>query len=60
MSTGPRGMNGSLPFIKAHPERDIDSTPAASPTDGSSLRMACAICIAPESDDAQKRFTESW
>src|SRR3989442_9576430 len=57
MNTGPRGMNGASPFISAHPDRDIDSTPAASPTDSSSLRIACAIEIAPDRDDAQKRLT---
>jgi FAD/FMN-containing dehydrogenase len=57
MNTGPRGMNGASPFIRAHPDRDIDSTPAARPTDSSSLRIACAIEIAPDSEDAQKRFT---
>src|SRR5437870_6324571 len=55
--TGPRGMNGASPFISAHPERDIDSTPLARPTDSSSLRMACAIEMAPDSDEAQKRLT---
>src|SRR2546421_12955195 len=55
--TGPRGMNGASPFMYAHPERDIDSTPAARPTDSSSLRIACAIEIAPVSEDAQKRLT---
>src|ERR1700737_2818035 len=57
MNTGPRGMNGASPFISAQPERDIDSTPPARPIDNSSLRIACAIEIAPESDDAQKRLT---
>jgi hypothetical protein len=57
MNTGPRGMNGASPFISAHPERDIDSTPPASPTDSSSLRIACAIEIAPDSEEAQKRLT---
>src|SRR3954462_9185744 len=57
MKIGPRGMNGAAPFMKAHPERDIDSTPAASPTDSSSERIACAIEIAPDSEEAQKRFT---
>ena len=50
-------MNGASPFISAHPDRDIDSTPAARPTESSSLRIACAIEIAPDSDEAQKRFT---
>src|SRR5882762_1091138 len=57
INTGPRGMNGASPFISAHPDRDIDSTPAARPTDSSSLRIAWAIEIAPDSDEAQKRFT---
>ena len=41
----------------AHPERDMDSTPAATPTPSSSLRMAWAMEIAPVSDEAQKRLT---
>src|SRR3954453_13212039 len=57
MKIGPRGMNGASPFMKAHPERDIDSTPPAKPTASSSERIACAIEIAPDSDEAQKRFT---
>ena len=35
-------MNGASPFMKAHPDRDIDSTPPARPTDSSSLRIAWA------------------
>src|SRR3954447_3694149 len=57
MKIGPRGMNGASPFMKAQPERDIDSTPPARPTESSSLRIACATWIAHVSDDAQKRFT---
>src|SRR3954454_1754182 len=57
MNTGPRGMNGASPFMYAQPERDIDSTPPARPTDSSPERIACAIDTAPESDEAQKRFT---
>src|SRR5436190_13569803 len=57
INTGPRGMNGASPFINAHPDRDIDSTPPASPTDNSSLRIACATEIAPDNDEAQKRLT---
>src|SRR2546423_13448827 len=57
INTGPRGMNGASPFISAHPDRDIDSTPAARPPDSSSLRIAYAIEIAPDSDEAQKRLT---
>ena len=57
MKIGPRGMNGASPFMNAQPERDIDSTPAARPTESSSLRIACAIEIAPESEEAQKRLT---
>src|SRR3954462_5177734 len=57
MNTGPRGMNGASPFMYAQPERDIDSTPPASPTASSSERIAWAIEIAPDSDEAQKRFT---
>src|SRR5260370_16240312 len=56
-STGPRGMNGASPFMNAHPERDIDSTPAATPTDNSPDRIACASWIVQVSDDAQKRLT---
>jgi hypothetical protein len=50
-------MNGASPFMKAHPDRDIDSTPPARPTDISSLRIAWAVEIAPDSEDAQKRLT---
>jgi len=50
-------MNGASPFISAHPERDIDSTPPAKPTSSSSERIACAIEIAPESEEAQNRLT---
>src|ERR1700738_580489 len=57
VNTAPRGMTGASPFISAPPERDIDSTPPARPTDSSSLRIACAIEIAPDSDEAQKRLT---
>src|SRR5437588_7852726 len=57
INTGPRGMNGASPFISAQPDRDIDSTPPASPTPSSSLRIAWAIWIAHVSDDAQKRLT---
>src|SRR5918992_3082304 len=57
MNTGPRGMNGASPFMRAQPERDIDSTPAARPTDNSSLRIAWAMEIAPDNDEAQKRLT---
>src|SRR5216683_3265753 len=56
INTGPRGINGASPFIRAQPERDIDSTPAARPTESSLLRIACAIDIAPESEDAQNRL----
>src|SRR2546429_9505073 len=56
-STGPRGENGASPFMYAQPERDIDSTPPASPTPSSSERIAWAIWIAQVSDDAQKRLT---
>ena len=41
----------------AQPERDMDSTPAASPTSSSPLRMAWAREMAPESEEAQKRLT---
>src|SRR3954453_9920956 len=57
MKIGPRGMNDASPFMNAHPERDIDSTPAARPTPSSSLRIACAIEIAPDSEEAQNRLT---
>ena len=56
-STGPRGMNGASPFMYAQPDRDMDSTPPASPTPSSPARMACAIWIVHVSDDAQKRLT---
>src|SRR5882724_5460246 len=54
---GPRGMNGASPFMNAHPERDIDSTPPASPTPISPARIACAMWIAHVNDEAQKRLT---
>ena len=57
MKIGPRGMNGASPFMNAQPERDIDSTPPASPTSSSSLRIACAIWIAQVREDAQNRLT---
>ena len=57
MNTGPRGLNGASPLISAQPERDIDSTPAPMPTCSSSAAMACAMLIAPVSDEAQKRLT---
>src|SRR3954453_3586572 len=57
MNTGPRGMNAASPFMYAQPERDMDSTPPASPTASSPDRIAWAIEIAPDSDEAQKRFT---
>src|SRR5947207_10508869 len=57
MKIGPRGMNGASAFMNAHPERDIDSTPPASPTPSSSERIAFAIWIAQVSDDAQNRLT---
>jgi hypothetical protein len=57
MNTGPRGLNGASPFISAQPERDIDSTPPASPTASSSLRIACAVWIVAVNDEAQKRLT---
>src|SRR3954453_12949348 len=57
ISMGPRGKKALSPFMNAHPERDIDSTPPARPTDSSSERIAWAIEIAPDSDDAQKRLT---
>jgi hypothetical protein len=57
INTGPRGENAASPFMYAHPEGDIDSTPPASPTPSSSERMACAIWIAHVSEEAQKRLT---
>ena len=57
MKTGPRGLNAASPFMYAQPERDIDSTPPARPTSSSPTRIACAIWMAPVSDDAQKRLT---
>ena len=53
---GPLGLKGASPLICAHPERDMDSTPAARPTPSSSLRMAWAIEIAPVSEEAQNRL----
>src|SRR5213080_3562960 len=57
MNTGPRGMNGASPFISAQPERLIDSTPAAIPSEISPAPIAWAIPIVAVSDDAQKRLT---
>src|SRR3954454_1093867 len=57
IKTGPRGMNGASPFITAQPERDIDSTPPASPMLSSSERIACAIWMAHVNDEAQNRLT---
>jgi hypothetical protein len=56
MNTGPRGANACSPFINAQPERDIDSTPAARPTESSPLWIAWPIEIAADSEDAQKRL----
>ena len=50
-------MNGASPFMNAHPERDMDSTPPARPTESSSHRIACAIWIAQVREDAQNRLT---
>src|ERR1700751_1956583 len=55
--SGPRGMNGASPFIQAHPDLDIDSTPAASASEHSPLLIAWAIETAADSEDAQKRLT---
>src|ERR1700722_11329139 len=54
---GPRGMNAASPFMYAQPERDIDSTPPASPIPSSPDLIACEIWIAHVNDDAQKRLT---
>src|SRR5258707_8128796 len=54
--TGPRGENGASPFIYAHPERDIDSTPQAIPTPRSPALIAWATLTVALSDDAQKRL----
>ena len=43
--------------MKAHPDRDIDSTPPARPTPSSSLRIAWATEMVQVSEDAQNRFT---
>ena len=40
MKIGPRGMNGASPFMNAQPQRDIDSTPPATPTPSSPARIA--------------------
>jgi len=42
--------------MNAHPERDIDSTPAARPTLTAPTSTACAKPIAALSEEAQKRF----
>src|SRR5438874_1344213 len=57
MKIGPRGMNGASPFMYAQPERDMDSTPPASPTASSPERIAWAIWIVHVTDEAQKRLT---
>jgi hypothetical protein len=57
INTGPRGENGASPFISAQPDRLIDSTPAARPSEISPTWIECAMLIVAVSDDAQNRFT---
>ena len=57
MNRGPRGMNGCSPFMKAQPDRDIDSTPAARPTPISPTAIELETLIAAVRDEAQKRLT---
>jgi hypothetical protein len=56
MKTGPLGLKAASPFISAHPERDIDSTPHAMPTPRSPALMAWLTLIVALSDDPQKRL----
>src|SRR6201988_470584 len=57
ISTGPRGLNAASPFISAHPERDIDSTPQAIPKPRSPALIAWLMVTAALSDDPQNLFT---
>src|ERR1700752_2888923 len=54
---GPRGANGASPFMYAQPDRDIDSTPHASPTPRSPALIACATLMVALSDEAQNRLS---
>src|SRR6202022_637406 len=54
--TGPRGPNGASPFMYAHPERDIDSTPQAIPTPRSPALIAWATLIVALIDEPQYRL----
>ena len=56
MNTGPRGLNGASPFISAHPERDIDSTPQAMPTPRSPALIAWLTLTVALSDEPQYRL----
>ena len=56
MNRGPRGSKGASPFINAHPDRDMDSTPTASPTPISPTAIEFETLIAAVSDEAQKRL----
>jgi hypothetical protein len=57
MNRGPRGSKGPSPFMNAHPERDIDSTPAAIPTPISPSAIELEMLIAAVNEEAQKRLT---
>src|ERR1700752_4833699 len=54
--TGPRGENGASPFMYAHPERDIDSTPQAIATPRSPALIACAMLTVALTDEPQNRL----
>src|SRR6201993_1381139 len=54
--TGPRGENGASPFMYAHPERDIDSTPHATATPRSPALIAWANWTVALNDEAQNRL----
>src|ERR1700753_2449722 len=56
MNTGPRGLNAASPFISAHPDRDIDSTPQAIPTPRSPALMAWLTLTRALGDDPQYRL----
>src|ERR1700742_365062 len=56
MTTGPRGLNGASPFINAHPDRDIDSTPQAIPTPRSPALMEWLTLTKALSDEPQYRL----
>ena len=54
--TGPRGENGASPFMKAQPDRDIDSTPQAIPTFKSPAMIAWLMWAVALTDEPQNRL----